>query len=101
MRSVPVAVEEGARSVDHLSLLHPDDVGLLARSECAAVLLPGAEFMNAEHAAPGRALADAGRDLRARDRPQPRDLADPLAAADRRVWRSGATAGARARRSSA
>jgi imidazolonepropionase len=60
MRSVPVAVEEGARSVDHLSRLHPDDVGLLARSECAAVLLPGAEFMNAEHAAPGRALADAG-----------------------------------------
>jgi imidazolonepropionase len=60
MRSVPVAVEEGARSVDHLSLLHPDDVALLARSECAAVLLPGAEFMNAEHAAPGRALADAG-----------------------------------------
>ena len=60
MRSVPVAVEEGARSVDHLSLLHPDDVSLLARSECAAVLLPGAEFMNAEHAAPGRALADAG-----------------------------------------
>ena len=60
MRSVPVAVEEGARSVDHLSLLHPDDVGLLARSDCAAVLLPGAEFMNAEHAAPGRPLADAG-----------------------------------------
>ncbi len=60
MRSVPVAVEEGARSVDHLSLLHADDVGLLAASECAAVLLPGAEFMNAEHAAPARALADAG-----------------------------------------
>ena len=29
-------------------------------SECAAVLLPGAELMNAEHTPPARALADAG-----------------------------------------
>jgi imidazolonepropionase len=59
-RSVPVALEHGARSVDHLSLLHPDDVAPLAAAECGAVLLPGAELMNAEHAAPARALADAG-----------------------------------------
>ncbi len=59
-RSVPVALEWGARSVDHLSRMHPEDVTLLAASECAAVLLPGAELMNAEHAAPARALADAG-----------------------------------------
>jgi imidazolonepropionase len=59
-RSVPVALEWGARSVDHLSCLHPDDVAPLAAAECAAVLLPGAELMNAEHAAPARALADAG-----------------------------------------
>jgi imidazolonepropionase len=60
MRSVPVALEWGARSVDHLSLMHPDDVAPLAASECAAVLLPGAELMNAEALAPARALADAG-----------------------------------------
>jgi len=60
LRSVPVALEWGARSVDHLSLVHPDDVAPLAASECAAVLLPGAELMNAEHTAPARALADAG-----------------------------------------
>ncbi len=60
MRSVPVALEWGARSVDHLSVIHPDDVAPLAASETAAVLLPGAELMNAEATAPGRALADAG-----------------------------------------
>ena len=60
MRSVPVALAAGARSVDHLSVIHPDDIGPLAASDTAAVLLPGAELMNAEATAPGRALADAG-----------------------------------------
>ena len=60
LRSVPVALEWDARSVDHLSVIHPDDVAPLAASECAAVLLPGAELMNAEHLPPARALADAG-----------------------------------------
>jgi len=60
LRSIPVALEWGARSVDHLSRMHPDDVAPLAASECAAVLLPGAELMNAERTAPARALADAG-----------------------------------------
>jgi imidazolonepropionase len=59
-RSVPVALEHGARSVDHLSCLHPDDVGPLAAAECAAVLLPGAEFLGGEALAPGRELSDAG-----------------------------------------
>jgi imidazolonepropionase len=59
-RSVPVALEAGARSVDHLACLHPDDLAPLATSECAAVLLPGAELLGAERLAPGRALADAG-----------------------------------------
>jgi imidazolonepropionase len=59
-RSVPVALEAGARSVDHLACLHPDDRVALARAECAAVLLPGAEVLGAEATAPGRALADAG-----------------------------------------
>jgi imidazolonepropionase len=59
-RSVPVALAAGARSVDHLACLHPDDVGPLARSDCAAVLLPGAEFLGDERVAPARDLADAG-----------------------------------------
>ncbi|MBD0281721.1 MAG: imidazolonepropionase [Thermoleophilaceae bacterium] len=59
-RSVPVALEHGARSVDHLSCLHPDDVDPLAAAECAAVLLPGAELLGGEALAPGRELADAG-----------------------------------------
>ena len=59
-RSVPVALAAGARSVDHLACLHPDDLAPLAAAECAAVLLPGAELLGDEHVAPGRALADAG-----------------------------------------
>jgi imidazolonepropionase len=60
MRSIPIALEWDARSVDHLSRIHPDDVAPLAASECAAVLLPGAELMNAEDLPPARALADSG-----------------------------------------
>jgi imidazolonepropionase len=60
MRSVPVALKQGARSVDHLSTIHPDDIEPLADSECAAVLLPGAEFMGAEATAPARRLIEAG-----------------------------------------
>jgi imidazolonepropionase len=59
-RSVPVALAAGARSVDHLSMIHPDDVAPLAHARCAAVLLPAAEFLGAEHRAPARALLDAG-----------------------------------------
>jgi len=59
-RSVPVALAAGARSVDHLARLHPDDVAPLAAAECAAVLLPGAEVMGAEATPPARELADAG-----------------------------------------
>jgi imidazolonepropionase len=58
--SVPVALSCGARSVDHLSRLDPDDVGPLAAAECAAVLLPGAELMGNEQVPPARELADAG-----------------------------------------
>ncbi len=58
--SVPVAVDAGARSVDHLACV--DDVGIeaLAGAETAAVLLPGAEFLGDERVAPARELADAG-----------------------------------------
>ena len=60
MRSVPVALAAGARSMDHLSMIHPNDIAPLAEAPCAAVLLPGAEFLGAEHRAPGRAILDAG-----------------------------------------
>jgi imidazolonepropionase len=60
MRSVAVALQHNARSLDHLSAIHPDDIAPLARSETAAVLLPGAEFMGAEATAPARALIEAG-----------------------------------------
>ena len=58
--SVPVAVDAGARSVDHLSCMPVHDVSALAGADCAAVLLPGAEFIGNEHMAPGRELADGG-----------------------------------------
>jgi imidazolonepropionase len=58
--SVPVALRAGARSVDHLACLPLEEVDLLAAAECAAVLLPGAELMSAEHTPPARELADAG-----------------------------------------
>src|SRR5581483_9364627 len=57
--AVPVAIEAGARSVDHLACLPLDEVGVLAASETAAVLLPGAEFLGQEHLPPARELADA------------------------------------------
>jgi len=58
--SVPVAIEAGARSVDHLSCMPVADVPALAASDCAAVLLPGAELLGAEQLPPARDLADAG-----------------------------------------
>ena len=60
MRSVPIALKHHARSLDHLSVIHPDDVQPLASSDTAAVLLPGAEFMNKEATAPARGLIEAG-----------------------------------------
>jgi imidazolonepropionase len=60
MGSVPVALAAGARSVDHLSRIDGDDVAALADAACAAVLLPAAEFLGAEHRAPGRDLLDSG-----------------------------------------
>ena len=57
---MPVALAAGARSVDHLSMIHPDDIAPLAAAQCAAVLLPAAEFMGAEHRAPARLLLEEG-----------------------------------------
>lgn len=58
--SVPVALEAGARSVDHLAWLPAEHIAPLAASETAAVLLPGAAFLGDEHLEPARELADAG-----------------------------------------
>jgi imidazolonepropionase len=58
--SVPVAIAAGARSVDHLACMPVGDIPALAASDCAAVLLPGAEFIGNERLAPGRELADGG-----------------------------------------
>jgi imidazolonepropionase len=58
--SVPVALAAGARSVDHLACLAEEEIEPLARSDTAAVLLPGAEFLGDERAAPARELADSG-----------------------------------------
>ena len=60
MRSVPVALRAGARSIDHLSQVHDDDIRPLADARCAAVLLPAAEFLGNEQRVPGRALVDEG-----------------------------------------
>jgi imidazolonepropionase len=60
MRSVPVALRAGARSIDHLSQVHEDDIAPLANAACAAVLLPAAEFLGNEQRVPGRSLVDEG-----------------------------------------
>jgi imidazolonepropionase len=50
----------GARAVEGLTELRAADIAPLADAESAAVLLPVAELLHAEHLAPGRRLADAG-----------------------------------------
>ena len=55
-----VAIEMGARSVDHLEATTPEDVKLIGSSETIAVLLPASGFSLDQRYAPGRALIDAG-----------------------------------------
>ena len=58
---VPVAVEAGAASADHLEYIGKSDIELLARSSTIATLLPGAVFhRRLDRYAPARALIDAG-----------------------------------------
>ena len=78
-----------------------DDIAALASAPCAAVLLPAAEFLGAEHRAPARAILDAGRDRRARHRRQPGHRAGVLDAAGDRAGRSPVRPERRARRSAA
>ena len=57
---IPVAIELGARSVDHLEATGPDGVKALAESDVAAVLLPIAALFLGRPMPPGRDLFDAG-----------------------------------------
>jgi imidazolonepropionase len=57
---VPLAVELGARSVDHLEATGPEGVHTLARSDVVAVLLPVAALFLGRPMPPARALVDAG-----------------------------------------
>jgi len=60
MGAVPLAVELGARSIDHLETTGPGGVAQLAASDVVAVLLPVAALYLARPMPPARALADAG-----------------------------------------
>ena len=57
---VELAVELGARSVDHLEATGPDGVRALGGSDVTAVLLPIAALVLDRPQPPGRALVDAG-----------------------------------------
>jgi imidazolonepropionase len=58
--AVPLAVELGARSVDHLEATGPDGVKALAESDVTAVLLPASALFLGRPMPPARALVDAG-----------------------------------------
>jgi imidazolonepropionase len=60
MGAVPLALELGARSVDHLESTGADGVAALGRSDVAAVLLPVAALYLDRPMPPARALVDAG-----------------------------------------
>lgn len=58
--AVPLAVELGARSIDHLEATGPAGVAVLGSSDVVAVLLPIAALYLARPMPPARALVDAG-----------------------------------------
>jgi imidazolonepropionase len=58
--AVPLAVELGARSVDHLEVTSDAGIRTLAASDTAAVLLPASALFLGRPMPPGRALVDAG-----------------------------------------
>ncbi len=57
---VPLAIELGARSVDHLEATGPEGIRMLASSEVAAVLLPVAALFLDRPMPPGRDLLEEG-----------------------------------------
>jgi len=58
--AVPLAIELGARSVDHLEATGPDGVRALAASDVTAVVLPASAPFIGRAMPPARALVDAG-----------------------------------------
>jgi imidazolonepropionase len=58
--SIPLAVELGARSVDHLEATGPEGVATLAASDVTGVLLPASALFLDRPMPPARALVDAG-----------------------------------------
>jgi imidazolonepropionase len=58
--AIPLAVELGARSVDHLEATGDEGVRALAPSEVVGVLLPASALFLGRPLPPGRALVDAG-----------------------------------------
>jgi len=58
--AIPLAVELGARSVDHLEATGDDGVRVLADSDVVGVLLPVAALVLGRPMPPARALVDAG-----------------------------------------
>ena len=60
MGAIPLAIELGARSVDHLEATGPDGVAALAASDVVGVLLPASALFLSRPMPPARALVDAG-----------------------------------------
>jgi imidazolonepropionase len=60
MGAIPLAIELGAASVDHLEATSPEGVKQLAGSDVTGVLLPTAALTLRRPMPPGRALIDAG-----------------------------------------
>jgi len=58
--AIPLAIEIGARSVDHLEATRAEGVRALAASEVAAVVLPASALFLGRPMPPARALVDAG-----------------------------------------
>jgi imidazolonepropionase len=58
--AIPLAIELGARSVDHLEATGPDGVAALADSGVTGVLLPASALFLGRQMPPARALVDAG-----------------------------------------
>jgi imidazolonepropionase len=58
--AIPLAIELGARSVDHLEATGPAGVAALAASEVVGVLLPASALFLGRPMPPARALVDAG-----------------------------------------
>jgi imidazolonepropionase len=58
--AIPLAIELGARSVDHLEATSEDGVRALAESDVLGVLLPVAALVLGRPMPPGRRLVDAG-----------------------------------------